>query len=182
MTVRRITEIGNPVLRMTSLPVAEEDFGTEPLMGFVQDLVDTMRDYDGVGIAAPQVGIPARIFAIEVRVPDADREAEPFPLTIVMNPELELLEERIHPGWEGCLSVEGLRGVVPRARHARLMGRSLSGGPIELELIGFPAVIAQHEHDHLDGLVYLDRMPDLSSLATVRELARRAPTAQAEPE
>jgi peptide deformylase len=177
MTIRRITEIGNPVLRVTSMPVAEDDFGTEPLMGFVQDLVDTMRDYDGVGIAAPQVGVPARIFAIEVRVADAERDAEPFPLTVVMNPELELLEERAHPGWEGCLSVEGLRGVVPRARHARLTGRSASGGLVDLELIGFPAVVAQHEHDHLDGMLYLDRMPDLSSLATIRELARRAPAA-----
>jgi len=181
MTIRRITEIGNPVLRMTSLPVAEDDFGTEPLMGFVQDLVDTMRDYEGVGIAAPQVGVPARIFAIEVRVPDADRDAQQFPLTIVMNPELELLEERVHPGWEGCLSVEGLRGVVLRARHARLTGRSASGSPVDLELTGFPAVVAQHENDHLDGLVYLDRMPDLLSLATVRELARRVP-AVADPE
>lgn len=173
MTVRRITEIGNPVLRMTSMPVSEDDFGSDPLMGFVQDLVDTMRDYDGVGIAAPQVGVPARIFAIEVRAPDAARDAEPFPLTVVLNPSLELLEERVHPGWEGCLSVEGLRGVVPRARHARVTGRSVSGARVELELSGFPAVVAQHENDHLDGLVYLDRMPDLSSLATVRELARR---------
>ncbi len=173
MTIRRITEIGNPVLRMTSMPVAEEDFGTDPLLGFAQDLVDTMRDYDGVGIAAPQVGVPARIFVIEVRTADDARGAEPFPLTVVANPELELLEEPTHPGWEGCLSVDGLRGVVPRARHARLIGRSVSGGPVDLELVGFPAVVAQHEHDHLDGLVYLDRMPDLSTLATVRELARR---------
>jgi len=175
VTIRRITEIGNPVLRITSMPVAEDDFGTEPLIGFVQDLVDTMRDYDGVGIAAPQVGVPARIFAIEVRAPDAARDAEPFPLTVVANPVLELLEEPVHPGWEGCLSVDGLRGVVPRARHARLSGRSVSGGSIVLDLIGFPAVIAQHENDHLDGVVYLDRMPDLQSLATVRELARRVP-------
>jgi len=174
VTIRRITEIGNPVLRMTSMPVAEEDFGTDPLLGFAQDLVDTMRDYDGVGIAAPQVGVPARIFVIEVRAADDARGAEPFPLTVVANPVLELLEEPTHPGWEGCLSVDGLRGVVPRARHARLTGRSVSGAPVDLELVGFPAVVAQHEHDHLDGLVYLDRMPDLSSLATVRELARRA--------
>jgi peptide deformylase len=174
MTVRRITEIGNPVLRMSSMPVAEEDFGTEPLLGFVQDLVDTMRDYDGVGIAAPQVGVPARIFVIEVRVADEARDAEPFPLTVVANPQLELLEEPVRPGWEGCLSVEGLRGVVPRARHVRLIGRSVAGDPVDLELVGFPAVVAQHEHDHLDGIVYLDRMPDLRSLATVRELARRA--------
>jgi peptide deformylase len=174
MTVRRITEIGNPVLRTTSMPVAQEDFGTDPLLAFVQDLVDTMRDYDGVGIAAPQVGVPARIFVIEVRAPDDARGAEPFPLTVVANPELELLEEPQRPGWEGCLSIEGLRGVVPRARHVRLTGRDPSGDSLALELIGFPAVVAQHEHDHLDGLVYLDRMPDLSSLATVRELARRA--------
>ena len=173
MTIRRITEIGNRVLRMTSTAVAEDDFGTEPLMGFVQDLVDTMRDYEGVGIAASQVGVPARIFAIEVRVADAGREAEPFPLTVIVNPELELLEERVHPGWEGCLSVEGLRGLVPRARHARLTGRSVLGDRVDLDLVGFPAVVAQHEHDHLDGMVYLDRMPDLSSLATIRELARR---------
>jgi peptide deformylase len=174
MTVRRITEIGNPVLRIASMPVTENDFGTEPLMGFVQDLVDTMRDYDGVGIAAPQVGVPVRIFAIEVRAPDAAHDAEPFPLTVVANPVVALLEEPAHAGWEGCLSVDGLRGVVPRARHAHLSGRSVSGGEIDVELVGFPAVVAQHENDHLDGLLYLDRMPDLRSLATVRELARRA--------
>jgi len=173
MTVRRITEIGNPVLRVSSMSVAEDDFGTDPLLGFVQDLVDTMRDYDGVGIAAPQVGVPARIFAIEVRAADEARDAEPFPLTVVMNPELELYEDRVHPGWEGCLSIDGLRGVVPRARHARLTGRSVTGEAIDVELVGFPAVVAQHEFDHLDGVVYLDRMPDLLSLATVRELARR---------
>jgi peptide deformylase len=173
LTVRRITEIGNPVLRMTSTPVPEPDFGSDVLMGFAQDLVDTMRDYDGVGIAASQVGVPARIFAIEVRAADAEREAEPFPLTVIVNPELELLEERIHSRWEGCLSVEGLRGIVPRAHRARLMGRSVSGGSIDLELVGFPAVVAQHENDHLHGMVYLDRMPDLRSLTTVRELGRR---------
>lgn len=172
MSVLRVLRLGTPVLRRVAEPANREQFVDGSVAALVADMVDTMRDYGGVGIAAPQVGVPLRVLAMEVRDADRYREAEPFGLTLIVNPALKILPGAPQAGWEGCLSIEGLRGLVPRNRHVVLKGLDVTGNTFQVELTGFPAVIAHHEVDHLDGNVYLDRMPDLRSLTYLEEFER----------
>lgn len=173
MAIRRVAQLGNPVVRQKAAAVDLQDLHTREFQTLIDDLIDTMRDYDGVGIAAPQVHVPVRVFAIEVR-PDSRRyrEVEPFDLVVAINPQVAFSTDEKQIGWEGCLSVEGLRGLVTRHHQVNLRAYDRSGEVFSVELVGFPATIAQHESDHLDGLVYLDRMDGLKSLAFLREFER----------
>ncbi len=178
MAILKIARMGHPVLRRVAEPVA--DPSAPEVARLVADMLDTMVDSDGVGLAAPQVHASVRIVTFHVprsragggpgSTPgDADG---PVALTILMNPEIEPLDDAMEDGWEACLSVPGLTGLVPRHRRIRYRGVDLRGQPIERIAEGFHARVVQHECDHLDGIVYPQRMVDLGRLAFVDEIRR----------
>jgi peptide deformylase len=169
MAVRRILRLGDPRLREVAAPVTE--FGTPELHALVQDLIDTMHAADGAGLAAVQIGVPRRVVVFGVehnpRYPDAD----PVPFTVLVNPEITPLGNDRETGWEGCLSVPGLRGLVPRYTRIRYRGCDALGQPIDRTVADFHARVVQHECDHLDGVLYPERIEDMRSFGFVEELA-----------
>jgi peptide deformylase len=162
MPIRPVLRMGHPVLRQVAAPV--ERFGTPELRALVRDMDDTMRALDGAGIAAPQVGVSLRVVIFEVTANPRYPQAEAVPYTVLVNPELEPIGADQEDGWEGCLSVPGLRGLVPRYRQLRYRGRDLDGQPIDRTVSGFHARVVQHEVDHLDGILYPMRIADLRNL------------------
>jgi peptide deformylase len=158
--IRDVLKMGDPRLWQKSRPV--EKFATPALEALLQDMRDTMQALSGAGLAAPQIGVPLRVvifgFEANARYPDA----EPVPYTELVNPELSPLTDAMEDGWEGCLSVPGLRGVVPRYTALRYRGFDPRGHPIEREVEGFHARVVQHECDHLDGVLYPMRIKDFS--------------------
>jgi len=159
MAIRPVLKMGDPRLLAVSVPVT--DFGSSALKSLVADMFDTMAALDGAGIAAPQVGIAKRVVIFGVdsnpRYPDAD----PVPTTVLINPEIEVIGDELEDGWEGCLSVPGMRGRVTRNRHIRYRGVDADGNRIERDAVGFHARVVQHECDHLDGILYPMRIADL---------------------
>jgi peptide deformylase len=162
MAVRPVLRMGHPVLKSVSAPV--ERFGTPELRELVRDMDDTMRALNGAGIAAPQIGVPLRVVIFEVSANPRYPRAEPVPYTVLVNPHLEPLGEEREEGWEGCLSVPGLRGLVPRHARLRYRGFDLDGRPLDRTVSGFHARVVQHEVDHLDGVLYPMRITDLRNL------------------
>jgi peptide deformylase len=162
--IREILRMGDPRLLRVSEPV--RDFGTPELQALVDDMLETMGAANGAGLAAPQVGAPLRVVIFgysdpslrNPRYPDAD----PVPQTILINPVLEPLTDAMEEGWEGCLSLPGLRGVVARLTRLRYRGFGPDGRPLERVAEGFHARVVQHECDHLDGILYPMRMRDFS--------------------
>jgi peptide deformylase len=158
--IREVLRMGDPRLLQRSVEVRA--FGTPELAALLADMRDTMKAQSGAGLAAPQIGIGARvvIFGIEhnPRYPDA----EPVPYTELVNPVITPLTDELEDGWEGCLSVPGLRGVVPRWTRIRYTGFDPLGNRIEREVDGFHARVVQHETDHLDGILYPMRVRDFS--------------------
>jgi peptide deformylase len=160
--IREILRMGDARLLRVSEPV--RDFGTAELRTLVADMFDTMHAANGAGLAAPQIGVPLRVVIFgyadpgmrNPRYPDAD----PVPQTILVNPELEPLSDALEEGWEGCLSVPGLRGIVERYSSLRYRGFDLDGRPLERVATGFHARVVQHECDHLDGILYPMRIRD----------------------
>ena len=159
MAVRQVLYMGDPRLLAIAEPVAA--FDTPELHTLVRDLMDTMQAEDGAGLAAPQIGVGLRVvvfgFDSNSRYPDADV----VPETVLINPVIEPLSDEKDDDWEGCLSVPGLRGVVPRYSHIRYSGFDHQGNAIEREARGFHARVVQHECDHLDGILYPQRMTDM---------------------
>jgi peptide deformylase len=172
MTLLKIARMGHPVLRARA---AEVEDPTEPRVRcLVEDMIETMEDAGGTGIAAPQVHMPHRIVVFRVdaeRLTDLPGDSEQD-LTVLINPVIEPVGSERAFGWEGCLSVPGMRGVVPRHLRIRYRGLDLDGRPIEREAAGFHARVVQHECDHLDGILYPQRMTDLRLLFFVEELQR----------
>jgi peptide deformylase len=162
MTVREILKMGDPRLLRVAPPVRM--FDTPALHALIGDMFDTMEAADGAGLAAPQIGVDLQLvifgFARNARYPDAP----PVPRTVLINPVITPLDPRLEEGWEGCLSVPGLRGVVPRHARIRYAGFDPLGRPIEREADGFHARVVQHECDHLIGRLYPTRMTDLTKL------------------
>jgi peptide deformylase len=162
MAIRPVLRMGHPVLREVAAPV--ERFGTPELRELVQDMDDTMRALNGAGIAAPQVGVSRRVVIFEVTRNPRYPQAEPVPYTVLVNPVLEPIGVDQEDGWEGCLSVPGLRGLVPRWQRLRYRGFDIEGRPIDRTVAGFHARVVQHEVDHLDGILYPMRITDLRNL------------------
>jgi peptide deformylase len=162
MPVREILKMGDPRLLRVAQPVRE--FDTPALHALVADMFETMAAANGAGLAAPQIGVGLQLvifgFDRNARYP----EAPPVPATVLINPEIEPLGDEKVEGWEGCLSVPGLRGVVPRWARIRYRGRDPQGRPLEREADGFHARVVQHECDHLIGRLYPTRMTDLTRL------------------
>jgi len=174
-----VVRLGHPVLRSVAEPVPEELFSTGRLADFGRDLIRTMIDEHGVGLAAPQVAEGLRLFTYWV--PESDDEPE-IPPTILVNPEIRPVGEAVEEGWEGCLSIPDLRGIVPRFQRIKVKARTIEGDPIALTADGFHARVIQHEYDHLDGIVFLDRMTSTQSLAYESEWERHVLDAEPEEE
>ncbi len=168
MAVREVLRMGHPVLRQVAAPV--ERLGTPELARLVQDMKDTMAHEDGAGLAAPQIGESVRVVIFGVSANPRYPDAEEVPFTVLVNPVIEFLTEETEEGWEGCLSVPGLRGVVPRRTRLRYRGFDEAGRPIDRVAEGFHARVVQHECDHLDGILYPMRMPDMSRFGFTEEL------------
>ena len=160
--VLEVMRLGAPVLMQEAKSV--QDFGSPRLMKLVADMWDTMHAEGGVGIAAPQVGVSESIICFGFQSSNRYPDAPAVPQTVLINPTVELLlegsQDDWEDGWEGCLSVPGMRGVVPRAKRIRYTGFSLKGEPIERVAKGFHARVVQHEFDHLKGIVYPMRIKD----------------------
>jgi peptide deformylase len=158
--IRPILRMGDPRLLERSKSV--ERFGTPELMELVRDMRETMIDAHGAGLAAPQIGVGVRVVIFGFEHNERYPDAEPVPYTELVNPVLTRLSDDIEEGWEGCLSVPGLRGIVPRYAHLRYEGFDPRGHPIRREVSGFHARVVQHECDHLDGILYPMRMRDFT--------------------
>ncbi len=160
MAIREVLRMGDPRLLAVSKPV--QAFGTPELENLLADMRDTMQSLNGAGLAAPQIGVGARVVIFGMdhnpRYPDADA----VPYTVLINPVLTALSDEMEEGWEGCLSVPGMRGLVPRYRQLRYSGFDEKGQPISRDVEGFHARVVQHEVDHLDGILYPRRIEDLT--------------------
>jgi peptide deformylase len=166
MAILKIARMGHPVLMRRADPVA--DPASPEIRRLVGDMLETMVDANGAGLAAPQVHVPLRVVVFQAPAERTPPEAERFeasaPLTVLINPEIDILGPERESGWEGCLSVPGLRGLVERAAHIRYRGIDHEGHRIERVARGFHARVVQHECDHLDGVLYPQRMSDLKQL------------------
>jgi peptide deformylase len=169
--ILKVARIGHPVIRSVARDVPEDVLASSDFQHLVNDMVDTMHEYDGVGLAGPQVHVGLRVAVLEVPASD-ERAREAVPLTVLVNPVVTPLGEEKEQAWEGCLSVPDLRGVVPRWKRLRLEALDRKGQPYTMEAEGFLARVIQHECDHLEGGVYLDRMDGLRSLSFLREFER----------
>jgi peptide deformylase len=159
MAIKRVLKMGDPMLYRKAEPV--EQFDTPELQGLITDMFDTMAALNGAGLAAPQIGVSRRVvifgFEANPRYPDA----EPIPQTVLINPVIEAMGEETEEGWEGCLSVPGLRGLITRYANIRYRGQDQHGEPIDRTVSGFHARVVQHECDHLDGILYPMRLKDI---------------------
>ena len=168
MAVRPVLRMGDPVLLQKAKPV--ERFDTQELHDLIRDMDDTMRAKNGAGIAAPQIGESLRVVIFGVGANPRYPDAEQVPYTVLVNPVLTPVDEETEEGWEGCLSVPGMRGVVPRFARVRYRGYDQYGAAIDRTVSGFHARVVQHESDHLDGILYPMRIRDLRLFGFNEEL------------
>jgi peptide deformylase len=165
--------MGDPVLRQVARELQPQEIASTEIAQLIADMTDTLHDYGGIGLAAPQVGVSIRLAIIEIDGgPTRYGDLDSMPLTVFVNPEIEVLGADTAGYWEGCLSVPGLRGLVERPQHVLVRYATVAGDQAQLELQGFAATVFQHEFDHLDGKLFVDRMTDLSLLSFEREFER----------
>lgn len=162
MTVRRVLKMGDPLLYRQAEPVRE--FGTPALDALIEDMFETMAALNGAGLAAPQIGVSQRVVIFSVESNPRYPDVEPVPTTVLINPVLTPIGNEMDDGWEGCLSVPGLRGLVSRYKQLRYTGLDQRGQPIDRTVSGFHARVVQHECDHLDGILYPMRLRDIRLL------------------
>lgn len=168
MAIKTVLRMGDARLLERARPV--ERFDTPELHALIGDMQDTMRALDGAGLAAPQIGVGLQVVIFGIERTPRYPEAEPVPFTVLVNPALEPLGDEVEEGWEGCLSVPGMRGLVPRYRSLRYRGFDAGGRPIERSVSGFHARVVQHECDHLAGILYPMRIRDLKNFGFTAEL------------
>jgi peptide deformylase len=173
MSILKVARIGHPAVRARAEDIPPDRIAAADTQRLIDDMIETMHEYDGVGLAAPQVHVGLRLAVIEVTEED-ERAEVAVPLTVLVNPVMRPLVEDTVAGWEGCLSIPDLRGRVPRFRRVELRALDREGKPFRLEATGFFARVIQHECDHLDGAVYLDRMTDARTLSFIDEWDRHA--------
>lgn len=170
MSVRTVLRMGNPFLRQVALPVDPKEILGSEFQEMLDDMLETMHAHSGIGLAAPQIGVSKRVAL--VAVPENSQrypEAESFPLDFYINPEWKLIGSEKIGIWEGCLSVPGLRGFVERVNHIEISYLDREARPQSLEVQGFPAIVFQHEFDHLDGKLFVDRLESTEKLAFQEE-------------
>lgn len=170
MAIRKVARMGHPVLRQVARPLSKEEIKSPATRALVQDLVETMNEYGGIGIAAPQVHE-----SVAVAIIDYQDEETSLPLTVIINPKITVLDENTQAYWEGCLSVPEIRGLVRRPRKVQIDFMDLNGNPQKIVAEGFSATVFQHELDHLFGVLFVDRIemaPGKSQIAFTEEYAR----------
>jgi peptide deformylase len=160
MAIRTVLKMGDPRLLQKARPV--EQFSTPQLQSLLEDMLDTMEAESGAGLAAPQIGVDLQVVVFGVQHNPRYPDAEEVPYTILINPQLTPIGDEIEEAWEGCLSVPGMRGVVPRHARLRYRGFDQHGGSIDRTVSGFHARVVQHEVDHLEGVLYPMRIRDFS--------------------
>jgi peptide deformylase len=168
MSILKVARMGHPVLRQKARALEKHDLRSPALQQLIDDMIDTMREYSGVGLAAPQVHESVRLFVAHLG-PDGRGDGAPI---VLINPEIERVGDEIVDGWEGCLSVPDIRGQVPRALAIEVRAFDRHGKRIEIAAREFPARVIQHETDHLDGVLFFDRMRALESLTYLEEFTR----------
>jgi peptide deformylase len=167
MSILKVARMGHPVLRRRAQPLDPGEIRSPRIQQLIDDMVDTMREYQGIGLAAPQVHESLRLF-----VAGMGEDDERMPLMVLVNPEVTPVGEETAEDWEGCLSIPDVRGRVPRAREVQVRAYDRRGRRIELTARGFTARVIQHETDHLDGVLFFDRMRSLESLTFLDEFGR----------
>jgi len=170
--IRKVTQLGHPVLREAARRLKADEVRSPDVQRLVREMAVTMDEYDGVGIAGNQVGENLAVFLMGLPK-GTKRHPDGIELTVVFNPVIATLGDEREEDWEGCLSVPDLRGMVRRHKKLELSGLGLDGKPFKRVYEGFPARVVQHETDHLNGLVYLDRMDGLKTLCYLSEMGRR---------
>jgi peptide deformylase len=168
MSILKVARMGHPVLRRRARPLDKADIRNPVVQKFIDDMIETMYEYHGVGLAAPQVHEGLRLFvAMLDEEPGEESEA-----LVVINPEITANSPALEEGWEGCLSIPDIRGMVPRHTDITVKALDRNAKALELQLRGFPARVAQHETDHLDGVLFFDRMKSMQSLTFLEEFSR----------
>lgn len=168
MSIRRIVKAGHPALSRIADPI--EDPTDPKVAALVMDMIDSLAESGGIGLAAPQIGEAVRVVLYSVPASRCEREEDAQPMTILINPVITPIGQEIVEGWEGCLSMPGMRGLVPRYNRLHLSWQTLQGERHERELSGYHARVVQHECDHLEGRLYPTRMTDLTKLVYLDEL------------
>jgi len=168
MSIRPIVRLGHPALRTPTESLPLQRLAEPEIQTLIDDMIETMRAAEGVGLAAPQLGLGWQLFVYEVQ-PEPGQPNSGIPLHVVVNPMVEPEAHEVIYDWEGCLSIPDLRGLVPRHPAVRVRGLDREGKPLDYRAAGFEARVIQHEYDHLNGIVFLDRMRDFQSLAFYRE-------------
>lgn len=172
MSILKVARLGHPVLRKVTEAVSQPELQSPALQKFIDDMIETMKEYDGVGLAADQVHESKQIAVLEVADNPRYPEKPRVPLTVLVNPTITPLSEDMEEDWEGCLSIPDLRGMVPRYKSVRVQALDRDGKAVDFVADEFHARVIQHEFDHLNGKVYLDRMRDFSTLTFLQEFAR----------
>jgi peptide deformylase len=169
MSILKVARMGHPVLRAKARPLDRGELKTLTVQRLIDDMLDTMSEYHGVGLAAPQVHEGLRLFVASLDSGDDDARAEPY---AIINPEITVVGSDVVEDWEGCLSIPDVRGKVPRAREIKVRALDRNGERIQLTAHDFSARVIQHETDHLDGVLFFDRMRSFESLTFLDEYAR----------
>ena len=172
MAILKVARLGHPVIRTPSAPVPKELITSAGVQRFIDDMIETMHEYEGVGLAAPQVHVSQQIAVIEVTSNRRYPGEGPVPLTVLINPKIVSMSKKHLVDWEGCLSVHEFRGQVPRADALEVEAYNRKGEKVRVHAKGFFARVIQHECDHLVGKVFLDRMPTLTTLTHLHEFVR----------
>jgi peptide deformylase len=172
MAILKVARLGHPVLREPATPVPPDQIRSPEIQRFIDDMIETMREYEGAGLAANQVHALRQIAVIEVQRNPRYPDAPEIPLMVLINPVVTPLTEEREDGWEGCLSVPDMRGVVPRYTSVRLECLDREGKRVDVVAKDFFARVIQHETDHLNGIVYVDRIVDMRTLSHIAEWNR----------
>src|SRR5215470_7556003 len=174
MAILHVARLGHPILRQVAELVPPEGIGAPAIQRFIDDLIETMVEYDGAGLAAPQVHVSRQVVVFQVEGNPRYPDAPSIPLPVLINPKITPLTEQMVEDWEGCLSLPDLRGQVPRYTQVRVEAYDRGGGKLDYVATDFHARVVQHECDHLLGKVFLDRMRSMQSLSFAREFLRYA--------
>jgi peptide deformylase len=167
MSILKVARMGHPVLRRPARPLEAAELRTQRIQQLIDDMIETMVEYQGIGLAAPQVHESIRLFVAGARETEAG-----FPLTVLVNPKIEVIGPDVVEDWEGCLSIPDVRGKVPRARQIHVRALDREGRKVDLKTSNYTARVIQHETDHLDGVLFLDRMKSFETLTFLDEFSR----------
>ena len=172
MSILKVARLGHPVLRKATANLVQRELQSAAMQKFIDDMIETMKEYDGVGLAADQVHESKQLAVLEVANNPRYPNKPDVPLTVLVNPKVTPLSDVLEEDWEGCLSIPDLRGKVPRYTSVRVQAWDRNGQELDYVATGFHARVIQHEFDHLNGKLYVDRMRDLTTLSFLQEFAR----------